>query len=87
LAFLLVKINVSFEPGVPDRDRVKVMRPSHTELFKCTLIMKHHSIARDIGVFDSILFDPGSQQGFGFVVVAQDHNVQWFHCTIVRYGH
>jgi hypothetical protein len=49
--------------------------------------MKHHSIARDVGVFNSVLFDPGSEQRFGLIGVAQDHNVQWFHCTIVGYGH
>jgi hypothetical protein len=49
--------------------------------------MKHHPIARDAGVFDLILFDPGSKQRFSFVGVAQDHNVQRFYCTIRGYGH
>jgi hypothetical protein len=63
------------------------MCPGHTKLFKRTLVMKHHSIAIDVSVFDSIFFDPTFEQRFGLIGVTQDHNVQWFYRTVVGYGH
>jgi hypothetical protein len=32
--------------------------------------MQHHSIAGGVGMFNSVLFDPGLKQRFSFVAVA-----------------
>ena len=76
----LVKIDVSAMPSVPNSNVVKSVCPGHTKTFKRRLGMQHHSVAIDHGVFNSILFDPGSEVLLSRAM-AHDYHVQWFHCA------
>jgi hypothetical protein len=63
------------------------MRPGHKKTIKCLLVMKHHAIAGNCGMFDLMSAYPRLEHGFCLVVVAQHHYVQWFNCTVRGYGH
>jgi hypothetical protein len=58
------------------------MFPGDSKLLKSTLVVQHHPVAIYVGMLNTIVFDPGLEQGFSLIVVSYGNNVQWFYCTI-----
>jgi hypothetical protein len=73
---------VSTIPGVPDCDAVHIVFPGNSKLLKSTLVVQHHPVAIYVGMLNTIVFDPGLEQGFCLVVVSYGNNVQRFYCTV-----
>jgi hypothetical protein len=56
--FSLVHVDVTSIPSVPDQDGTPVMTPCHKKSVKGLLVVKHHAIVGDSGMFYLMFFDP-----------------------------
>jgi hypothetical protein len=56
--------------------------PGNSKLLKSTLVVQHHPVTIYVGMLNTIVFDPGLEQGFGLSVVSYGNNVQRFYCTV-----
>jgi len=61
LALLLVQVNVTTQPSVPYGECGNSVCPGNKETLKPTLVMQHHSIARNYSMLNVVLFDPSAK--------------------------